>query len=81
MEKVIDGVACVSAAQAAEELNTTPLRVLMLLKQEALAGSLFDGEWFVTKESLACLKRHGLEPLQQKDCGSGCSSGGCGCKG
>ncbi len=79
MDILIDGVDYAPASEAANELKTTELRVLMLIKQKSLTGCMADGEWFVSRESLACLKTHGLDPIQKQKCGSGCSSGGCGC--
>jgi hypothetical protein len=72
----INGIPCVTAAVAAEELATTQLKILMLIKQKALCGEMIDGEWYVTRESL-----FSYDPEEQKtaagqhECRSGC--GGC----
>lgn len=76
MERIIDGVAHVTATAAAQELQTTQLKVLMLIKQNALTGCMVEGEWFVTGESLECAKLHGVDTKVQKQCKSACS--GCG---
>jgi len=72
----INGIPAVPAAVAAEELRTTQLKILMLIKQKALCGEMIDGEWYVTRESL-----FSYDPEEQKqetgkhECRSGC--GGC----
>jgi hypothetical protein len=81
METSIAGVTHVTAAVAAEELQTTQLKVLMLLKQKALTGSMVDGEWFVSRESLDCAKVHGIDRSVQSQCKTSCSTGSCGCAG
>jgi hypothetical protein len=78
---MIDGISCISAAEAASELNTTQLKIMMLLKQKALIGMELDGEWFVTRDSLECCKTHGIVMKVETGCKTYCSSGGCGCKG
>jgi hypothetical protein len=80
MERMIDGVACVTAGEAAARLKTTPVRVLMLLKEKALEGMQVDGEWYVTEGSLACCITHGRDMKTEQGCRTYCSSG-CGCKG
>jgi len=81
MDTMIKGTAHVEAGEAAQELQTTHLRVLMLLKQEKLTGSQVGGEWFVERSSLDCLKKHGLDPLETAACRASCSASSCGCKG
>lgn len=51
--------AVVSAAEAAGKLETTQLKVLMLLKHGELGGYEEDGEWFVSRESLDAFKTLG----------------------
>jgi len=80
MSMIIDGKEHISAAQAADELETTITRVLMLLRDKALVGTQLDGEWYVACDSLACGKAHGRDMKTAKGCASHCSSGGCGCK-
>jgi len=81
METMINGTPHVTAAEAAQFLHTTQLRVLMLLKRNDLAGCQAEGEWFVEKRSLDCLKRHGIDPPEMAACRAACSSSACGCKG
>ena len=80
MEKIINGIVHIPAQEAAFELATTQLRVLMLLKRKDLDGTLVDGEWFVSRPSLECCKTHGKDVKVEQGCTSYCSSGGCGCK-
>jgi hypothetical protein len=81
MDRILDGKPHVEAEDAARELQTTHLRLLMLLKQEKLAGCQVGGEWFVERSSLDCLKKHGLDPLEMAACRTSCSASSCGCKG
>lgn len=56
MGKELEGVSYLTAEEAAAELATTPLRVLMLMREGALAGTRSGGEWLVRRDSLAgCL--------------------------
>ncbi|KAF0219204.1 MAG: hypothetical protein FD174_2290 [Geobacteraceae bacterium] len=70
----------ITVEEAAAELQTTHLRVLMLLKEKALVGAEIDGTWFVTRESLKCCVAHGKDLKVQMGCKTSCSTGGCGCK-
>ena len=81
METIIDGTPHIPLADAARVLMTTHLRVLMLLKHKALTGSMVDGEWYVEKSSLDCLKSHDLNRLEQANCRTTCAASSCGCKG
>jgi len=67
----------ISATEAAEELNTTPLRVLMLVKEGALDGIQVGEEWFVTRNSLDCFQSHGGNAQAQIKCRTACG-GNCG---
>ncbi|MGA7828035.1 MAG: hypothetical protein WCA04_10260 [Geobacteraceae bacterium] len=66
-----------SATEAAEELNTTHLRVLMLIKEGALDGIQEGEEWFVTRNSLDCFQSHGGNAQAQIKCRTSCG-GNCG---
>ncbi len=81
MEPIIEGTPNVPIAEAAQELKTTHLRVLMLLKQGALSGCQVEGEWYVEKSSLECLKLHGIDPVGKAACATSCNPSACGCKG
>lgn len=80
MERIIDGKSHVTTAAAAEQLETTITRVLMLLRENALEGVQIDNEWYVESASIACCKTHGKDVKTAKGCASHCTSGGCGCK-
>jgi hypothetical protein len=76
---MIDGKEHITAAEAADQLETTITRVLMLLREKALAGTCQGGAWYVALDSVACAKVHGVERKTVTGCASHCSSGGCGC--
>jgi hypothetical protein len=67
----------ISATEAAEELETTPLRVLMLIKEGALDGIQTGEEWFITRKSLDCFQSHGGNAQAQITCRTACG-GNCG---
>ncbi len=75
----IDGVSYMTATEAAAKLETTGLRILMLLKEKSLQGVMVDGEWYVTSGSVECYQAHGEDVKGTKGCQSDCLSG-CGCK-
>ncbi|GFO63347.1 hypothetical protein M1B72_10555 [Geomonas paludis] len=79
MTEIIDGIAHVTAAEAAIELSTTETRVLMLLKQKALQGTLSDQGWFITKASLDSYEEAGETAPQQPACRTACTATRCGC--
>jgi hypothetical protein len=81
MERIVEGIPRVPIAEAAQELETTHLKVLMLLKDGALSGGQSDGEWYVERNSLDCLKQHGIEPVKRTGCASSCNPSACGCSG
>jgi len=69
----------VTVAQAAEELATTQVKVLMLLKQKDLEGELVNEEWVISRNSLECLKKQGIKPTAQTSCRTSCQASSCGC--
>ena len=79
MTEIIDGIAHVTAAEAAIELSTTETRVLMLLKQKTLQGTLSDQGWFITKASLDRYDRDGEPAEHSPVCRSTCTASRCGC--
>jgi hypothetical protein len=68
----------IPAARAAEELKTTLVKVLMLLRKKSLDGELIDGEWHVTRASLECLKLHGFDATVPSSCRTSCNGTSCG---
>ena len=74
-------VTMVSLDEAADELSTTGLRLLMLIREGTLEGHEGEGGWHVTRQSLEHLKEGGgAAPVQQKGCASSCTASRCGCK-
>jgi len=78
MEERIDTEITVPLMEAAEELGTTHLRILMLIKEGVLNGSQEGDEWFVTRESLDCFRKHGGDVRAQTTCRKHCGGGSCG---
>ncbi|GAM10763.1 hypothetical protein OR1_03060 [Geobacter sp. OR-1] len=74
------GTANIHITEAAAELQTTQLKVLMLVKNKAILGEEIRGEWYVNRDSLNCFKSHGSDIKIEMGCKSNCSSGGCGCR-
>lgn len=70
----------ITVDDVAADLCTTPLRVLMLIKEKALKGENRDGRWLVTRDSLECFKSHGADLSLQSSCRTSCTSSGCGCR-
>lgn len=62
----------VSTMEAAAMLNTTRLRIMMLIKEGLLRGTEEGGEWLVDRESLACFKAHGGDATAKRTCRSSC---------
>lgn len=73
------GTEKIHLAKAAEELQTTEMKILMLLKNKAIIGEEISGEWYINRDSLECYKSHGKDIKVEMGCKSYCSSGGCGC--
>ncbi len=63
---------------AAEELATTEIRLLMLIREGTLAGVETDEGWHISRESLERLKCTGIAPPKTKGCGEGCTASNCG---
>ena len=76
-EVIVDGACHEPIAVAANRLQTTHLRVLMLVKQKALAGRQVDGEWFVNSAAVDLLSQQGS--VGQPATRSGCNPDACGC--
>jgi hypothetical protein len=81
MEQMIEGIPHIPIDEAAEELETTHLRILMLLKHRVVKGCQLEGEWYIEKGSLATLKERGMERLEAAGCAASCGASTCGCKG
>lgn len=59
--------------EAAKQMKTTPLNVLMHIKRGLLKAVEIDGEWQVETESLAALLEKTGGSKAQDVCASGCS--------
>ncbi len=73
MEVILRGIPHIPIKCAATELQTTHLRILMLIKQQVMAGCQVDGEWFVEKSSLDCFRSYDKDDSAvSKKCFSSC---------
>lgn len=78
------GTSFVPIAEAAQLLETTEMRVLMMLKKNELQGKMENEAWFVDRSTLQlCEKPKAADIVRPGGCGGGCSggSGGKGCGG
>jgi hypothetical protein len=70
------GTNYVPIAEAAQLLETTEMRVLMLLKKDELQGKMEDEAWYVDRSSLKlCEKPKAADIVRPGGCGGGCGSG------
>ena len=81
MVRIIDGVPHLRVDETALFLRLTRLRVLMLIKEGVLSGTIIDGEWFVARPSVEALSAAGTPPVAGPACQQSCSAKSCGCKG
>ena len=81
MDRTEEQAAMMELDEAVEELATTSMRLLMLLREGTVEGvEQEDGSWLISRTSLERLKeRGGVPPVKQKGCASSCTSSGCGC--
>jgi hypothetical protein len=70
----------ISVLEAAREVGSTHLRLLMLIKQGKLPGEMRDGEWFVSKESLADFAAVEGEARSGPACAASCKASSCSCR-
>jgi hypothetical protein len=73
MTEEINRILLMTATAAAEQLSTTQIKILMLIKQEILDGELIEGEWYVTRESVASYNPDDQPTAVHHECHSGCS--------
>ncbi|HIJ89050.1 MAG TPA: hypothetical protein HPP97_15450 [Desulfuromonadales bacterium] len=70
------GTNFVPIAEAAQLLETTEMRVLMLIKKDELQGKMVDEAWYVDRSSLKlCEKPKAADIVRPGGCGGGCGSG------
>ncbi len=60
---------------AAKLLETTEMRLLMMLKKSELQGKLVDDEWYVDRSSLNLCDKAKAAAIIKPGCGGGCGSG------
>lgn len=71
------GTSFVAIAEAAKLLETTEMRVLMMLKNNELQGKTEDEAWYVDRSSLLLCNKPKAADIVKPGCGGGCG-GGCG---
>ena len=71
------GTVFVPIAEAAQLLETTEMRVLMMLKKNELQGKNEDDAWYVDRASLQLCSKPKAADIVKPGCGGGCV-GGCG---
>ena len=76
------GTDFVPIAEVALLLETTEMRVLMMLKKNELQGKMEDEAWYVDRSSLKlCDKPKAADIVKPGGCGGGCSGTSSGCGG
>ena len=71
------GTSFVPIAEAAHLLETTEMRVLMMLKKNELEGKLEDEAWYVDRASLQLCDKPRAADIVKPGCGGGSCGGGC----
>ena len=69
------GTSFVAIAEAAQLLETTEMRVLMMLKKNELQGKVEDEAWYVDRASLQLCGKPKAADIVKPGCGGGCGSG------
>jgi hypothetical protein len=70
------GTSFVALAEAAQLLETTEMRVLMMLKNNVLQGKVEDDDaWYVDRASLQLCDKPRAADIVKSGCGGGCGSG------
>jgi hypothetical protein len=69
------GTSYVAIAEAAKLLETTEMRVLMMLKKNELQGKVEDEAWYVDRASLQLCDKPTAADIVKPGCGGGCGSG------
>ena len=68
------GTSFVAVAEAAKLLETTEMRVLMMLKKNELQGKIEDEVWYVDRSSLNLCEKPKASDIVKPGCGGGCGS-------
>ena len=69
------GTSFVPIAEAAKLMETTEMRVLMMLKKKELEGKLENDAWYVDRASLQLCDKPKPGDIVKPGCGGGCGSG------
>lgn len=64
----------IPVAEAARLLETTEMRVLMMLKKNELQGKIQDDDWYVECSSLQLCAKPRAADIIKPGCGEGCGS-------
>lgn len=65
---------------AAKEVGSTPVRLLMLIKQGVIRGELQDGQWYVDREVLEGFAKADWDNRPILACAASCKASSCGCR-
>jgi hypothetical protein len=77
MELIIEETQYIPITEAARELKTTHLRILMLIRRNLMKGCQVDGEWYVEKCESACFRELEKKAAKPVGCSTSCTSRGC----
>jgi hypothetical protein len=77
MELIIEETQYLPIEEAAREMGTTHLRILMLIRRNMMKGCQVDGEWYVEKCELACFRELEIKAAKPVGRSPSCASGGC----
>jgi hypothetical protein len=77
MELIIEETRYIPIEEAAREMGTTHLQILMLIRRNMMKGCQVDGEWYVEKSVIACFKDLEMDDKKPGGCRASCASGGC----
>jgi hypothetical protein len=69
------GTSFVGIKEAASLLETTEMRVLMMLKKKELEGRMEDEVWYVDRSSLLLCEKPKASAIVKPGCGGGCRNG------
>jgi hypothetical protein len=76
------GTSFMTIAEAAQLLETTEMRVLMMLKKNELQGKMEDEAWYVDRSTLNLSdKPKAADIVSPGGCGGGCGGNSSGCGG
>lgn len=69
------GTSFLPIAEAAHLLETTEMRVLMMLKKKELEGKQVDEAWYIDRSSLKLCDKPKAADIVKPGCCGGCGSG------